>query len=133
MKLWVLCWMTLSLGLLLGCRSAVPPVGTPYTQAPPGPTPNPAETTPSTGTLPSAPPSSVAALDMAVADAVRQTLDGEPALTSASKHVAVTVNKGVVTVRGIVPSAAQRDELVERIGKIPGVDRVDDQLHVGKP
>lgn len=121
-------WLLLSVTLVLGCRPTVPEVAVPFAPAPPGPTPHPGETPPPPDTTPS-----VNADDLAVAYMIRQTFRQEPALAMASRRVTVAVHKGVVTLRGTVTSVAQRDELVERIRTIPGVDRVEEQLQVGAP
>jgi hypothetical protein len=83
-----------------------------------------------TVTPPSTPPPGVEPGDVAVADAVSQLLKGEPSLASASRNIEATVDHGTVTLRGTVPTEHDRDEIVQRVGKLPGVSRVSDQLGV---
>jgi len=43
------------------------------------------------------------------------------------------VNNGVVTLRGCVRSRHEREQLVQAISQVPGVQRVDDQLNMKNP
>jgi len=119
--------VTLCLGL--GCSSTVPPVGRAYAPVAPG------ATTPTIdgGTTPaSAPPPAISSMDAFVARAVRQTLKTDQSLASSAKRVSVSCRKGAVTLEGAVPRADDRDLIVERIAKMPGVDQVNDHLTVGR-
>ncbi|HWH70527.1 MAG TPA: BON domain-containing protein [Candidatus Sulfotelmatobacter sp.] len=91
----------------------------------PGPTPAVAPVTP-----PPAPPPGVSAADVGVADAVSQLLKGDSHLAGVSSNVEATVEDGVVTLRGSVPSEHDRYEMVERISQLPGVAHVHDKLRV---
>ena len=79
-------------------------------------------------TLPSTPPPNVAAGDVALASDVSQLLKGDPTLASASRNVQASVDKGVVTLQGSVPTDHQRYEIVDRISRLPGVKGVADDL-----
>jgi osmotically-inducible protein OsmY len=72
----------------------------------------------------------VSARDVAVADSVAQLFKSNTSLSDATRNVEATVDGGVVTLRGSVPSDHDRDELVMRVGRLPGVVRVHDQLGV---
>jgi osmotically-inducible protein OsmY len=48
----------------------------------------------------------------------------------ASSNVDVHVEQGVAILRGSVPEPGPADDLVERVGKVPGVVDVSDQLEV---
>jgi osmotically-inducible protein OsmY len=67
-----------------------------------------------------------AAIDLKrdVEDALRRRFDG----TSAS--ISVEAVDGVVTLNGIVPTFALRDDIERAIWSAPGVTRIDDQLQV---
>ncbi len=70
-------------------------------------------------------------MDLQTATAVRQALKTPP-IAGASQNVSVTVKKGAVTLRGTVPDPEARTTVLNQIEKLPGVDRVDDRLTVGK-
>lgn len=86
--------------------------------------------TPPVVTVPSNPPPGVNAADVALATSVSQLLKGDRSLAEATRNVEATVENSVVTLRGTVPTDHDRDELVERVSRIPGVTRVRDQLGV---
>jgi len=85
---------------------------------------------PPTVTLPSTPPPGVNAADVNLAASVSELMKGDRGLAAASQNVEASVDHGIVTLRGTVPTDHQRDELVERISRIPGVISVRDQLGV---
>jgi hypothetical protein len=97
----------------------------------PAPRVYPGPSTPEFGsTPPSAPPPGVSQVDLAVAQQVSQALKTDPLLESISDNVQATVHKGIVTLRGSVPSEHARDQLTERLSKLPGVDRLDNDVDV---
>ena len=49
-------------------------------------------------------------------------------MASISGNVQTTVDQGVVTLRGTVPSGNAMDEIAMRIAKLPGVAHVNNQL-----
>ena len=79
---------------------------------------------------PTAPPPGVATADVALADSVSQLLKSNTSMADATRNVEATVESGIVTLRGSVPTHHDRDELVLRISRLPGVVRVRDQLGV---
>lgn len=79
---------------------------------------------------PSGAPQGVAPGDLAVAESVSDLLKGSPHLAGASSDVLVTVKHGIVTLRGNVFTEHDRDEIVERISRLPGVYGVDDKLGI---
>ncbi len=87
-------------------------------------------TPPAVVTPPTTPPPGVSATDVTVAESVSQLLKGDASLADASRNVQATVNGGVVTLRGNVPTDHDRDEIVERVSRLPNVVRVVDQLGV---
>jgi hypothetical protein len=78
---------------------------------------------------PGAPPD-VSPGDLSTAEAVQHLLNDDTHLAGASANVLVTVRGGVVTLRGTTPSEHDRYEIVDRVAKIPGVVKVDDQLGI---
>ena len=123
-----LLWPVVTVFLGLGCSSVVPPVGMAYSPVAPG-----ANTPTIDGgtTPPSAPPPAISSLDAFVTRAVRRTLKADQTLAPSAKHVSVSCRKGAVTLKGTVPGPEDRDLIVERIAKLPGVDQVNDHLVIG--
>ncbi len=68
--------------------------------------------------------------DLAIAHSIRDLFRYDPNLAAASEKVIVQVNGGVVKLRGTVPSEHDRDEMVLRISRIPGVKGVQSH-HLG--
>jgi hypothetical protein len=89
-----------------------------YSGPPPVATAVPGATLPGTGANP----------DIALAESISRLLKGEPDLASVSAKVSATVHEGVVTLRGRVLSESDREEIVERVSKVPGVTHVVDHL-----
>jgi hypothetical protein len=83
-----------------------------------------------TGAPPAPSPPGLSVTDMTVADSIRQMLKGQPQVPEEGNKVEATVDRGVVTLRGTVPTQNTHDELLDRIRKLPGVDRVNDELRV---
>lgn len=79
---------------------------------------------------PANPPPGVDNTDVQVAQEVGALLKDDPNLSGPSSNVVVTVNRGVVTLRGTVAAEHDRDEMVERIAKLPGVTGVNNKLGV---
>lgn len=107
-----------------------PPPGNPAYGAPPGnqlPPPLQQSAPP-----PSAPPAA-ATVDHEVADAIHRLLTQDPHLAPGAGNVTARVYKGRVTLRGTVASSHERDEVVQRVEQLPGVDYVDDQLRLEGP
>ncbi len=73
----------------------------------------------------------LAAEDVVVKDAVSRALHEDAALASASKDISESVSKGTLTLTGTVPSEAAHHSIINRVQKIPGVDRVQDRLQIG--
>ncbi len=113
--------------LLAGCiQSHRSPGIVYYTPAPPPP---PVSDRPAVRVYPSpAEPENAVNPNVALAHSVSQALKGDPVMAAASGNVEATVDDGVVTLRGTVPTEHERDEIVDRISKLPGVTRVDDRL-----
>jgi osmotically-inducible protein OsmY len=55
---------------------------------------------------------------------------GDQFLASISENVQTTVQDGVVTLSGTVPSENARDEIGMRLCKLPGVAHVHNQLAI---
>lgn len=115
--------LALAVALLAGCRSVAPPVASPVANGPPGPTPH-----IGSGPPQSAPPPAPSNEDRVVAQAVRASIKQDPAIAGGTEAIQVKVKKGVVTLRGTLPAAADRAALLARLEKLPGVDRIEDEL-----
>jgi hypothetical protein len=131
-------WLIVPFTLTAGCvQSHRAPAVVYYTPAPPPPTSDrpearvyPGQTSTPGEPPPSAPPPGVSDVDIAVARSISQLFRVDPGMAAMVSNVETTVDRGVVTLRGSVPNENVRDTIVQRIGKLPGVDRVDDQLGV---
>ena len=121
-------WFSLLAIVFVGCHAEVPPTATPVANGPPGPSSDGPNSPPQ-----SAPPPAPISEDYAVARAVRAALRQEPSVGDAAGHIQVKVTKGVVRLRGTLPPGADRDALHARLDKLPGVDRIDDQLTLKSP
>lgn len=67
--------------------------------------------------------------DTALEDAVLASLDRDPRIP-ASSEIAVTVDDGIVTLRGTVENFSQRRAAAHDVKNLDGVYEVDDQLKV---
>jgi hypothetical protein len=121
-------WFTLLAIVFAGCHSEPPPIATPVANGPPGPSAEGPNGPPQT-----APPPAPISEDYAVAREVRSALRQEPTVGPAADQIRVKVTKGVVLLRGTLPPGADRDALHARLDKLPGVDRIDDQLVLKTP
>ncbi len=73
---------------------------------------------------------SVSSRDLAIADSVRGVLSGEVVIPSVGNNVEARVENGVVTLTGTVPSEVDKEEMVARISKLPGVAAVHDRTTI---
>jgi osmotically-inducible protein OsmY len=78
-----------------------------------------------------APPPGAGPEDWKLAEEIRSLLTANPKLGNAP--MAATVNHGVVTLRGSVRNKKDREQLREEIARLPGVQRVDDQMDFKNP
>lgn len=70
--------------------------------------------------------------DATVADRVRSEVFRDPELSQAA--INMNVERGIVVLRGEVPSQAMRHQLIDRIERVDGVWGVQDLLHLpGEP
>jgi osmotically-inducible protein OsmY len=83
-----------------------------------------------TGEESSPAPPRVADPDIELGLAVSQLLKGDPYLNSVSSNVETRIIDGVVELRGSVPTASDRDRISNRISRVPGVARVDNDLGI---
>ena len=94
-----------------------------YPEVPPPPPPT---LPPPTTVAPEQSSVTTSSSDVAIAESVRGVLRND--LTSPMRRVEASVYHGVVTLRGSVPSDSDRQAIVARVNRLPGVLRVDDQL-----
>jgi osmotically-inducible protein OsmY len=76
------------------------------------------------------PPAGVSANDIAIGQSINRLLKDDSGLAGVSGNVEATIDNGVVTLRGRVPSEHDRTEIADRIARLPGVAKVHDQLEV---
>ena len=77
-------------------------------------------------------PQGASSQDWALAQEVRSLLMSDRKLGEGAP-VAAVVNNGVVTLRGEVRNEKERQRLHDAIGRLPGVQRVEDQLDFKNP
>ena len=76
-------------------------------------------------------PSGANSQDWALAEEIRGLLTSDRKLGDAP--MAAVVHNGVVTLRGDVRSDRERQQLRDEIARLPGVQRVDDQMQFRNP
>lgn len=79
---------------------------------------------------PAVPPPAVRDSDVRLGQTISNLLKGDPHLADASGNVIATIENGVVTLDGKVPTEHDRYEIVERVSKLPGVAHVNDHLGI---
>jgi osmotically-inducible protein OsmY len=67
-------------------------------------------------------------LDGTINDHVENLIDEDPVLKKS--EIDVSVNNGVVTLKGDIVSDADRKRLVEQVSRVPGVQNVVDSLQI---
>jgi osmotically-inducible protein OsmY len=67
-------------------------------------------------------------LDGTINDHVENLIDEDPVWTKS--EIEVSVNNGVVTLKGDIVSDADRKRLVDQVGRVPGVQNVVDSLQI---
>lgn len=77
-----------------------------------------------------APPPGVSSRDVTLAESISHLLKGDVHMASISDNVQTTVEHGVVTLQGTVPSESARDEIGMRVWKLPGIVHVYNRLAV---
>ena len=66
--------------------------------------------------------------DLALAHSISQILQGNVIRPNLGQNITATIDNGTVTLRGGVISEHQRDEIVDHVRRLPGVEHVEDQL-----
>jgi osmotically-inducible protein OsmY len=134
-----LVWLTVPMLLAVGCAetprdssvSYSPALSEPVTATSDRPEARayPAPGAPTTATV--APPGA-SAQDWTLAEEIRSLLMSDRTLGKAAPMTAV-VNNGVVTLQGEFRNEKERQRLHDAIAKLPGVQRVEDQLEHKRP
>jgi len=68
--------------------------------------------------------------DRALTQAVRQSLMDDSSLSTNAKNIKVISRGGKVTLRGVVDSQAEKDDVVARVKALPNVHDCENQLEV---
>jgi|GEM_PF-5874848 len=61
---------------------------------------------------------------------VRDNLVADPVLAPVSKDVAIEANVGTITLRGSIPTQADKERLTKTVGQVLGVEHVKDEVRV---
>jgi hypothetical protein len=83
-----------------------------------------------------APPTGVSADDWALTENIRAALSRDRTVGPYPSGVSITVDKnrkGVVILRGLVPTDSQRRRIKASVAQVPGVLQIDDQIVIGTP
>jgi osmotically-inducible protein OsmY len=67
---------------------------------------------------------------LAITQAVRKALVADPNLGTNAKNIKIIANNQVVTLRGPVANASERDHIVELVKAVPGVEHITNELEV---
>lgn len=67
---------------------------------------------------------------LAITQAVRKALVADPNLGTNAKNIKIIANNQVVTLRGPVANASERDRIVELVKAVPGVEHITNELEV---
>lgn len=70
------------------------------------------------------------ARDVEISAAVRRAIVDDAAMSTNAKNVKIITAKGVVTLRGVVDSQAEKDSIESKAKGVAGVVSVDNQLEV---
>lgn len=68
--------------------------------------------------------------DRTITQKIRQALIADSALSVNAKNIKVITVKGVVTLRGPVANAQEKEMIARKIANVPGVKRVDNNLEI---
>lgn len=70
------------------------------------------------------------AADLEITSRIRRALTDAADMSTAGENVTVVTQKGVVTLRGSVPSAEEKSRIQSMATNVAGVQRVDNELTV---
>lgn len=68
--------------------------------------------------------------DRTITQKIRQALIADSALSTNAKNIKVITINGVVTLRGPVASAQEKEVIAKKIAEVRGVTRVNNQLEI---
>jgi hyperosmotically inducible periplasmic protein len=68
--------------------------------------------------------------DVAITQAIRKAVVADKGLSVNARNVKVITKRGVVTLRGPVESAAEKETIGAKAQQVAGVKRVDNQLEI---
>jgi hyperosmotically inducible periplasmic protein len=69
-------------------------------------------------------------IDRKITQQIRRALVADPVLSINAKNIKVITINGVVTLRGPVANAQEKEIIVRKIGEIKGISKVDNQLEI---
>lgn len=68
--------------------------------------------------------------DRTITQRIRQAIMADSALSTNAKNIKIITIKGVVTLRGPVANAQEKDAIARKINDIPGILEVDNKLEI---
>lgn len=68
--------------------------------------------------------------DRKIAQELRQAIMADRSLSNDAKNISISVNNGVVTLRGVVYNSQEKNTIEKKISSIRDIKRVDNQIEV---
>lgn len=68
--------------------------------------------------------------DRLITQKIRQVIVTDGTLSTNAKNIKIITIDGVVTLRGPVASAKEKEDISRKIGNVQGINKVDNQLEV---
>lgn len=68
--------------------------------------------------------------DLAITQRIRRSIMSDDSLSTDAKNIKIITIRGVVTLRGPVASAQEKDIITKKVNNVQGVVNVDNQLEV---
>lgn len=70
--------------------------------------------------------------DRTVTQKIRQAIMADNSLSTNAKNIKIITINGVVTLRGPVANAQEKDNIAQKVKNIQGIVKVDNQLEINK-
>lgn len=68
--------------------------------------------------------------DLAITQKIRQALISDSSLSMNAKNIKIITNHGLVTLRGPVANAQEKEIIEEKVNEVSGVTEVDNQIEI---
>ncbi|MDP1879865.1 MAG: BON domain-containing protein [Parachlamydiaceae bacterium] len=68
--------------------------------------------------------------DRTITQKIRQIIVDDDSLSTNAKNIKIITINGVVTLRGPVANAQEKEIIVSKVSRVPGIQNVDNQLEI---